>query len=77
MNIYHEAIKAVTGYYHPHCFTCSVCDKMLEDDLYSVGDDGKLYCVQDYCSVFSSKCAGCQETIHPHDDSGIILKIKV
>jgi hypothetical protein len=24
-----------------------VCDKMLEDDLYSVGDDGKLYCVQD------------------------------
>jgi len=47
---------------HGECFRCHSCKGPL-GDKYVVGDDGNLYCKDDYLKHFGTRCAGCNEFI--------------
>jgi len=57
-----EMIQAIGFRYHPRCFTCETCNKMLGETPF-LEQGGKIYCPADHAKLFSSKCAGCGEVI--------------
>ncbi|ODM89592.1 Paxillin, partial [Orchesella cincta] len=48
--------------FHPKCFTCTECRKVLSPDNF-FEKNGKPYCEDDFHKLFSPKCAGCKKPI--------------
>ncbi|XP_069136274.1 LOW QUALITY PROTEIN: LIM domain kinase 1-like [Argopecten irradians] len=61
-NIEEESyVEALNYDWHPQCFRCSKCDKCLSSWYFE--RNGRLYCKQDYWSLFGDACNKCTETI--------------
>lgn len=48
--------------FHPDCFKCTVCSKVLAGQPFIEKDD-KFYCEDDYYAAFNPKCGACNEVI--------------
>ena len=57
-----DGVAAADGLkWHTECFTCSVCDKPLETEVFF--HEGMLYCREDLYKTFASHCNGCGQPI--------------
>ena len=55
------ADKMQDTYWHPGCFTCSICNELLVDLLYFCYKK-KLYCGRDFASLLEvPRCFACDE----------------
>ncbi|XP_054165589.1 zinc finger protein 808-like isoform X3 [Oppia nitens] len=51
-------VKELGKNWHPECFRCHKCHKVLSPNNY-MEKSGKPYCVEDYHNLFSPKCSEC------------------
>ena len=49
-------------FFHPHCFTCSVCKELLVDLIYFIAFR-KLFCGRHHAETLKPRCAACDELI--------------
>ncbi|KAJ3112030.1 hypothetical protein HDU96_005033 [Phlyctochytrium bullatum] len=56
-------ITALNATWHPHHFFCSCCGKLFPPGAGFLEKDGKAYCEDDYFSLFSTLCAGCNRPV--------------
>lgn len=55
-------VSAMQQRWHPQCFTCGVCNELLEH-VSSYEHEGKPYCHLDYHDRFAHKCHHCSTPI--------------
>jgi len=66
ISLYNLRIMKVSGsLFHPDCFTCTVCQKSMVGVPFSLDDDKKIYCAEDYQRKHASICSACSQPILP------------
>ena len=55
-------VNAMGHCWHPHCFTCTKCDKPFPS-LRFFREEGRPYCEDCYMDDFCERCAGCGEAV--------------
>lgn len=61
-----ERILRATGKaYHPHCFTCVVCQRSLDGIPFTVDASNHIHCIEDFHKKFAPRCCVCHEPIMP------------
>ncbi|KAM6443895.1 lipoma-preferred partner isoform 1-T6 [Liasis olivaceus] len=61
-----ERILRATGKaYHPHCFTCVICNHSLDGIPFTVDAGGNIHCIEDFHRKFAPRCSVCKEPIMP------------
>ncbi|XP_076871219.1 lipoma-preferred partner isoform X2 [Brachyhypopomus gauderio] len=61
-----ERILRATGKaYHPHCFTCVVCQRSLDGIPFTVDASNHIHCIEDFHKKFAPRCSVCQGPIMP------------
>ncbi|XP_054839471.1 lipoma-preferred partner [Eublepharis macularius] len=61
-----ERILRATGKaYHPHCFTCVMCQRSLDGIPFTVDAAGNIHCIEDFHRKFAPRCSVCKEPIMP------------
>jgi len=58
-------MKVSGSLFHPDCFTCTVCQKSMVGVPFSLDDDKKIYCAEDYQRKHASICSACSQPILP------------
>ncbi|XP_038046102.1 LIM/homeobox protein Awh-like [Patiria miniata] len=53
--------------WHMKCLSCTACRTKLDTQVTCYCRDSKVYCKHCYSRTFSTKCAGCERTIHASD----------
>ena len=71
-----RCLQALSEFYHPYCFKCSICYKGLEADPFTINPTNKVMCLEDFHKLYSPKCAKCQDTIFPIENTGILVRVK-
>lgn len=61
-----ERILRATGKaYHPHCFTCVVCQRSLDGIPFTVDAANHIHCIEDFHKKFAPRCCVCSGPIMP------------
>ena len=67
-----NGITYETRDYHPECFKCTHCQKLLENEKMLCADQLKPYCVACHEELFAKRCFKCKQKI-PHDTKYIVI----
>lgn len=73
--IMERLLRATGKTFHPKCFTCAKCGKVLEGQPFIVDNESHVYCVDDYHRKFAPKCSVCNEPIIPEDGKDEAVRI--
>ena len=71
-----KSLRALASIYHPECFKCNLCNKMLENEQFTVNPQNKVLCLNDFHKMYSPKCGKCQDTIYPVEKTGILVRVE-
>ncbi|XP_028597238.2 filamin-binding LIM protein 1 isoform X1 [Podarcis muralis] len=65
--IVNQIVRAMGHGFHPECFTCVVCHRAIGDEVFAVGDDDAVHCLDDFYRKYASVCSACERPIIPSD----------
>uniref|UniRef100_A0A0M3HTH2 LIM domain-containing protein n=1 Tax=Ascaris lumbricoides TaxID=6252 RepID=A0A0M3HTH2_ASCLU len=68
-------LQALGKSYHPRCFRCEKCKTCLDGIPFALDAEGKVYCMEDYHTMFAPKCAACHKPIMPTTESGETVRV--
>ncbi|XP_029564182.1 lipoma-preferred partner homolog isoform X1 [Salmo trutta] len=63
--IMERVLRATGKAYHPHCFTCVVCQRSLDGIPFTVDSANHIHCIDDFHKKFAPRCCVCSEPIMP------------
>uniref|UniRef100_A0A0N5BHZ1 LIM domain-containing protein n=1 Tax=Strongyloides papillosus TaxID=174720 RepID=A0A0N5BHZ1_STREA len=75
-NIVDVVLTALGKTYHPQCFRCKECRKMLDGTPFTVGKNGYIYCSEDYHKLYSPKCSRCGLSIFSDNEITEIIRVQ-
>ncbi|KAG9508788.1 Lipoma-preferred partner-like protein, partial [Fragariocoptes setiger] len=73
--ITNRILRATGKAYHPDCFRCEVCNKVLDNVPFTVSTDGKIHCIEDFHKKFAPKCSVCLGPIVPEPDKQETVRV--
>ncbi|XP_065186520.1 thyroid receptor-interacting protein 6-like [Sycon ciliatum] len=68
-------LRAMDMPFHPDCFKCHDCPKMLDGIPFTTDADSQVYCLDCYHRKFAPRCASCQEPIVPEEGKEETLRV--
>lgn len=74
-NIVDVVLTALKRTYHPQCFRCKECRKMLDGLPFTVDKNGQIFCREDYHKIYSPKCSRCNKAIYNDNEITEIIRI--
>uniref|UniRef100_A0A8C5QIN5 Filamin binding LIM protein 1 n=1 Tax=Leptobrachium leishanense TaxID=445787 RepID=A0A8C5QIN5_9ANUR len=74
--ITHHIVRAMGNGYHPECFTCVICNRMIADESFAVDEYNDVHCAEDYYRKYAPICSVCDEPIIPREDDEDSYKIE-
>uniref|UniRef100_A0A0N4Z9G2 LIM domain-containing protein n=1 Tax=Parastrongyloides trichosuri TaxID=131310 RepID=A0A0N4Z9G2_PARTI len=74
-NIVDVVLTALGKTFHPQCFRCTKCRKMLDGSPFTVDTKGLIYCSEDYHDLYSPKCSKCSKPIISNNEITELIRI--
>jgi len=71
-----KIFQVASDVYHQDCLTCCVCDDSLVGVPFSVDDDQKIYCQDDFNRLYATHCSVCSRPIVPKKGESTASRIK-
>ncbi|CAG9135727.1 hypothetical protein JYU34_017712 [Plutella xylostella] len=68
-------LRATGKPYHPHCFTCVVCQKSLDGIPFTVDAVNRIHCIEDFHKRYAPRCARCRQPIVPDGSTEETVRI--
>ncbi|XP_075047080.1 filamin-binding LIM protein 1 isoform X2 [Mixophyes fleayi] len=65
--ILQHIVRAMGDGYHPECFRCVVCNRMIADESFAVDEYNDVHCADDYYRKYAPVCSVCEEPIIPQN----------
>ncbi|CAI9582947.1 unnamed protein product [Staurois parvus] len=65
--IMQHIVRAMGNSYHPECFRCVVCHRMIADESFAVDEYNDVHCAEDYYRKYAPICSVCEQPIVPRN----------
>ncbi|KAL5969948.1 Wilm tumor protein 1-interacting protein, partial [Taenia solium] len=68
-------VRAMGKSYHPGCFRCTICNKCMDGQPFTVDQEGHIFCLYDYYLATAPTCAACANPILPDSTADEVLRV--
>ncbi|KAM7532521.1 hypothetical protein Aperf_G00000132239 [Anoplocephala perfoliata] len=68
-------LQAMGKSYHPGCFRCSICNRCLDGEAFTVDVEGRIFCLYDFYLATASTCAACANPILPVSPADEVIRV--
>ncbi|XP_078095129.1 filamin-binding LIM protein 1 [Mustelus asterias] len=72
-----QIIRAMDKAFHPECFTCVVCNRLIGSERFGVNQDSEIHCLEDFQRQYAPQCSVCKMPIIPEAAKEECLNIEL
>ncbi|XP_067826636.1 filamin-binding LIM protein 1-like [Heptranchias perlo] len=63
--IMNQITRAMDKAFHPECFTCVVCHRLIGSERFGVNQANEIHCLEDFQRRYAPQCCVCKKPIIP------------
>ncbi|XP_051895260.1 filamin-binding LIM protein 1 isoform X2 [Pristis pectinata] len=75
--IMNQIIRAMGKAFHPECFTCVVCHRLIGTERFGVNQANEIHCLEDYQRRYAPQCCVCKMPIIPETGQEECINIEL
>ncbi|XP_069774989.1 filamin-binding LIM protein 1 isoform X2 [Narcine bancroftii] len=75
--IMNQIIRAVGKAFHPECFTCIVCHRLIGTERFGVNQANEIHCIEDFQRKYAPQCCACKMPITPENGKEECINIEL